>query len=178
MKNYIASFLTFGLLLTTLLSATHQDKRPIRAVNGGYMLEFAEPTFDKAATEGTVVDVALVDFTLLAKAKNAEDSTAILGKIYSNPSLFSIVTGKLSYQSASSAMLVTKAKFKVNILDGKYGLVVAENDGNDNSGALSPSPKMYSINGGKCTCTGRPCGCCCIRKANGNCLTCAIRIKL
>ncbi len=171
MKHYITSTLAFGLLLVTLLSATNQDKRPIRAVTGGYMIEYSTPSFIKENVEGMKVDVVMVDFTPLSKAKTGEDTVAILGQIYQKPSMFSIVTGTLSYISSTSVILKTKAKFQVDISNAKYGLIITDNDGNDNSGAPNPSPVIYrKTGGGYC----QKCGCACLRTKDG-CQTCGIK---
>lgn len=177
MKNKITSFLALSLLIFALLSATtRQEKSPIRAANGGYVIDFNEPSFDKAATDGRALDLILVDFTMLAKARSTKDSLAIMDKIYANPSLFSIVTGKASYVSSSSVMIYTKSKFKFDPSDIRYTLIVVDNDGNDNSGAPSAAPVIYRQTP-KCTCTARPCGCCCIRKKDKTCLTCSVNFK-
>jgi hypothetical protein len=171
MKHYITSTLSFGLLLVTLLSATNQDKRPIRAVTGGYIIEYSNPSFIKENVEGMKVDVAMVDFTPLANAKTDLDTITILGKIYQRPAMFSIVTGTLSYVSSNSVLLRTKAKFQVDISNIKYGLIIGENDGNDNSGAPNPSPVLYRKTGGG---TCKKCGCACLTTRNG-CQLCGIK---
>ncbi|MEZ4904415.1 MAG: hypothetical protein R2822_23040 [Spirosomataceae bacterium] len=177
MKNKIASLLHFGVLMLALLSATtRQDKSPIRAISGGYVIDFGESSFDKATTDGRALDLILVDFRMLSQAKTTKDSLAIMDKIYANPALFSIVSGKASYMSSSSVMIYTKSKFKFDPSNSLYTLIVVDNDGNDNSGAPSAAPVIYRQSP-KCTCTARPCGCCCIRKKDRSCLTCSITIK-
>ncbi|MCP1384497.1 hypothetical protein [Runella salmonicolor] len=171
MKHFITSFLAFALLMIALLSATNQEKRPIRAVTGGYMIEYSTPSFVKENVEGMKVDVALVDFTPLSSAKTDLDTIAILGKIYQKPSMFSIVTGTLSYVSSNAVLLRTKAKFQIDIANPKYGLIIVENDGKDNSGATSPSIVLYRrTGGGGC----KKCGCACLTTRNG-CQYCGIK---
>lgn len=171
MKKLLTSSIVFSLILITLLSATNQDKRPIRAVTGGYMIEYSTPSFIKENVEGMKVDVALVDFSPLSKAKTDLDTISILGQIYQKPAMFSIVTGSLSFVSSNAVLLRTKAKFQVDISNAKYGIVIVENDGNDNSGAPNPSPVLYrKTGGGGC----KKCGCACLTTRNG-CQTCGIK---
>ncbi|MDP4261183.1 MAG: hypothetical protein Q8941_01515 [Bacteroidota bacterium] len=138
----------------------------------GYTVDFGENILDGSTAKEVKVDIALVDFSSLVKAKTQADSLAIIEKIYQDPSKFSIVTGVLNYVTASTAKVTTEAKFRFSITDSKYTMVLVDNDGKDNSGTKTAPERFYKKKG-NCSCTS--CGCCCYRTKRG-CTYCGIVI--
>lgn len=167
--------LFISLLMSILLSASHSSG-PIKPAADGYLIDLGEDILDPVAAKNVRVDVALVDFSDLRRARTEKDSISILERIYRDPTKFSIVTGSLQYVNASTAKLVTKARFKFRLEDTRYKMVIVENDGGENSGTNVAPQAFTQRSKGKCRC--KACGCCCYRKADGNCVYCGIIIKL
>jgi len=153
------------MLAAIALSAAAQS--PVSTAKGGYLITMGnDNSFNKAALINAKADVLLVDFSALAKAKTSADSLAIIGKIYQDPTKFSVVTGTLNYVSATSVSLTTNAKFQLDIKNAGLSVVIVQNDGKDNSGVKKAPPQAYSLgigSGHGCT----SCGCDCYRTTRG-----------
>lgn len=154
------------LLLLAVITFTAGAQSPVSVAKGGYLITMgSDNKFDKAALNNVKADVLLVDFSALSKAKTSADSLAIIGKIYQDPSKFSVVTGTLNYVSATSVTLTTNAKFKLDIKNPAFSVVIVQNDGNDNSGINKVPPQAYKLTKGGYGCTS--CGCDCYRTTRG-----------
>lgn len=172
MKKIAIIYLFITILCSTLARGQAESKLPLQLVKDGYTVNFGENILDQSTAKEVKVDIALVDFSALAKAKTEADSLIIIEKIYQDPSKFSIVTGVLNYVSSAVARVTTQARFKFRITDPKYTMVLVDNDGKDNSGTKTAPERFYKKKG-NCTCTS--CGCCCYRTTRG-CTYCGIVI--
>ncbi len=173
MKNLICLCLIGCLVSSTTLAQRSAFVAPLTFTKTGYRIDLGEAVLDPVKAKSVKVDVALVDFSALSKAKTGVDSTRIIERIYKDPSKFSIVTGTLQYLSSSTADLLTNGKFKFSIADSRYTLVIVENNGKDNSGT-SMAPQVFYRKGPNCRC--KACGCCCYRTVRG-CTYCGIKLS-
>jgi hypothetical protein len=162
-KNIVIYFFAVMMLSAFLVNGQAPARLPLQIIKEGYTVNFGEDILDKSTAKDVKVDIALVDFSGLAKAKTEADSLTIIQKIYQDPSKFSIVTGTLNYITAATA----------SIADTKFTMVLVDNDGKDNSGTKTAPERFYKKKG-NCSCTS--CGCCCYRTTRG-CTYCGIVIK-
>jgi hypothetical protein len=173
MKKITIIFLFTAMLSAIFVNGQIISKMPLQLISNGYTVNFGEAILDASTAKEVKVDIALVDFSSLAKAKTGADSLAMIEKIYQDPSRFSIITGVLNYVTASTAKITTEARFRFSITDSKYTMVLVDNDGKDNSGTKNAPERFYKKKG-NCSCTS--CGCCCYRTTRG-CTYCGIVIK-
>ncbi|MBK8506843.1 MAG: hypothetical protein IPL46_34515 [Saprospiraceae bacterium] len=174
MKTY-----SLALILLISISASADAQRssfqsPLTLMKDGYQIDFGEDILDPKLARSVKVDVALVNLSAFDNAKTEEEADKIIERIYQDPSNFSIVSGILEYLNGATARLITKARFKFDLKDVKYTMVVVENNGKDNSGSKVAPQAFYVRKKGNCGCTS--CGCCCYRKATGSCVYCGIKV--
>jgi hypothetical protein len=173
MKTY---YLTLVMLISMSASIGAQRssfKPPLTLTKDGYRIDFGEDILDPKLTNGIKVDIAMVNLAAFDNARTEEEADKIIERIYQDPSNFSIVTGALEYIDGATAKFLTRSRFKFDLNDSKYTIVVVENNGKDNSGTKVAPLALYKKKG-NCGC--KSCGCCCYRKADGFCVYCGIKM--
>src|SRR5882724_11271720 len=120
MKKGLIICLAAALLFPLLTIGQIISKLPLQLITSGYAVNFGESILDQSTAKEVKVDIALVDFSALAKAKTTADSLSIIEKTYQDASKFSIVTGVLNYVTNSIAKVKTDARFRFSITDPKY----------------------------------------------------------